>query len=449
MKLNTSYWQILSISLPIMIGSAAQNIIVLCDNVFLYHYGGVNSYDFGAIALVGVFYLVIASIGYGFSRGGQIIIARRYGESDYDGLRKSFHSLFAFEFILALILFLLLQFGSPYLFDLFVESEEYYQRCLEYIYPRSYGIFFSYLGVSLIALYTGIARTKFILIDTIVLVLTNVILNYILIFGFGEIEPMGIRGAGLASTIAEVIAFIVFVGYVIIDQRKRAINIFQFTKIDLSIIRQVYDRSMPIVIQSIFGLGSWFLFFALIEQYMGAESLDASNLVRNVYLLLSIPCWGFSAGINTLVSNFIGQQKRQAVLPIIKRTAFLNILITLAFAIPVALWPEVLLYPIFGKEDMSMIAHAHDTLIMLVPIMIIFGCGSIMMNGMMGIGVTKKVMYIQLAATCVYMLFAYLSIVVFSSSTAVAWSVELVYWGFILLLCYIYIHKKSWYSFSV
>ncbi len=59
MKLSTSYKQILSLSVPIMLGSAAQNIIVLSDNVFLYHY---NDLDFAAACIVGVFYLIIASI---------------------------------------------------------------------------------------------------------------------------------------------------------------------------------------------------------------------------------------------------------------------------------------------------------------------------------------------------------------------------------------------------
>ena len=74
MRLKTSYGQIFSISMPIMLGSAAQNLIVLCDNIFLFHY---SSLDFEASGLVGVFYLMIAAIGYGFSRGGQIVIARR------------------------------------------------------------------------------------------------------------------------------------------------------------------------------------------------------------------------------------------------------------------------------------------------------------------------------------------------------------------------------------
>ena len=138
MKLSTSYKQILSLSIPIMLGSAAQNIIVLSDNVFLYHY---SSLDFGAAGLVGVFYLIIASIGYGFSRGGQIIIARRNGEHNYKGAGTDFQSLFIFELALALILFLFLQFGSETFFKMFDYDPETLQKCIEYIKPRSYGVF--------------------------------------------------------------------------------------------------------------------------------------------------------------------------------------------------------------------------------------------------------------------------------------------------------------------
>ena len=77
MQPATSYQQILAISTPIMLGSAVQNIIALSDSVFLYH---LSEGDFAAIGFVGVFYLIVAAIGFGFSKGGQIIIARRMGE---------------------------------------------------------------------------------------------------------------------------------------------------------------------------------------------------------------------------------------------------------------------------------------------------------------------------------------------------------------------------------
>ena len=72
-----SYKEILKLSLPIMIGSAVQNLITLTDTIFL---GRVGEIELGAIGLVGVFYLMIASIGYSFSKAGQIMIARRVGE---------------------------------------------------------------------------------------------------------------------------------------------------------------------------------------------------------------------------------------------------------------------------------------------------------------------------------------------------------------------------------
>jgi Na+-driven multidrug efflux pump len=98
MRLNTSYRQILAISTPIMLGSAAQNVIALSDSVFLYH---LSEQDFAAIGFVGVFYLVVAAIGYGFSRGGQLLIARRMGAMEPEAVGRIFYSMVYYELALA------------------------------------------------------------------------------------------------------------------------------------------------------------------------------------------------------------------------------------------------------------------------------------------------------------------------------------------------------------
>ena len=68
--------RLLFLAIPIMLGSAGQNVIALTDSLFLYRY---DENDFAAVGFVSVFYLVISSIAYGFSKGGQIIISRKYG----------------------------------------------------------------------------------------------------------------------------------------------------------------------------------------------------------------------------------------------------------------------------------------------------------------------------------------------------------------------------------
>ena len=109
-----------------------------------------------------------------------------------------------FELVLAIGLFCFMQYGCTYFFTLFVDSKEILDKSIAYLNYRSWGVFFSYTGLAMIAFYTGIARTKFILIDTFILGIVNIVLNYGLICGRFGLPEMGIAGAGLASTIAEV-----------------------------------------------------------------------------------------------------------------------------------------------------------------------------------------------------------------------------------------------------
>lgn len=445
MRLSTSYKQILAISVPIMFGSAAQNLIVLTDNIFLFHK---SAQEFAAIGLIGVFYLIISSVGYAISRGGQIVIARRHGESDYEGIGQSFFALFFLELCLCIVLFIFLQFGSAWFFSLFIDNQNLLELCLSYIYPRSYGIFFSFLGVAMIGLYTGIADTTFILIDTFLLALVNLVLNYVLIYGKFGFPEMGIVGAAWASTIAEICAFIAFVLYMLWDKKNRKYSIFTMPKVDIPLMRNLVYISSPIVVQAIIGMGSWFVFFSLVEN-LGQRQLEVSNLVRNVYLILSIPCWGFAAGINTIVSNFIGQHKKNAVIPLIWKTTKINVLMTLAFAIPVIMIPQWVLYPLFGSEDMSLIYEAGNLFYILLIILFLFSIGAIFFNGLAGTGATMDGLKLQGFSSVIYLAYIYITIKVLNLSLEWAWSAEILYWIMMFAMSYFYLKTEKWKSLNV
>ena len=113
MQLEITYRRIWAIAAPIMLGSAVQNVIALSDSIFLYH---LSEQDFAAIGFVGVFYLVIAAIGYGFSKGGQIMIARRMGEGKPREVGRTFYAMLYFELFLALVMFLIMQYGCAWFF---------------------------------------------------------------------------------------------------------------------------------------------------------------------------------------------------------------------------------------------------------------------------------------------------------------------------------------------
>ena len=121
-----------------MIGGASQNIIALTDSIFLYHY---DQLMFAAMGFVGVYYLIIAAIGYGFSRGGQILIARKMGEKNKVAIGQIVHMMVLFELVMATVMFFFMRYGSEWLFTKLASSETIIQHSLSYIKYRSVGAF--------------------------------------------------------------------------------------------------------------------------------------------------------------------------------------------------------------------------------------------------------------------------------------------------------------------
>lgn len=445
MRSSTSYGKILSISAPIMLGSAAQNVIALTDSVFLYH---VSEEDFASIGFASVFYLIVAAIGFGFSRGGQIMIARRIGEGNPMEVGRTFYAMLYFELGLSVFMFFFMKYGCYYFFQLFVDSDIIFQKSLEYISYRSWGVFFSYAGVAIIALYTGIARTWFILVDAIFLAGFNIVLDYVLVFGHWGFPEMGIAGAGLASSISEMVAFAVFIVFILLDKKSRGYALFRIPAIDMELIRTEFRLSTPMVMQALVGLGSWFVFFSIVEN-LGERQLAITNLVRMVYLILSIPTWGFSTGVNTMVSNFIGQQKRQAVLPIIWKTAKISWMTTMVMTIPILLFPHEILYPLLGEQNAFLIDEARPVFYVLAGILTAFSIGGVYFNGLAGTGATYYGFKMQLVCAIGYLIYIYIEVNYTNGGLVWAWAAEMFYWIAILLLSIWYIRSRQWHILQV
>lgn len=447
-----------------MIGSAVQNLITLTDTIFL---GRVGEIELGAIGLVGVFYLMIASIGYSFSKAGQIMIARRIGADEQEKIGSVFYSMLAFALSLAFLLFLFMQFGADYFFAIFINNKDIYNACIAYLDYRSTGIFFSYAGVIIVALYTGVARTQVIIYNAVVLGIANTILNYGLIFGQWGLPEMGIAGAGLASTIAEGLAFIVFILYILWDKQNRSYGLFgqpavarqnatttlddsttldqnapkKTSRINLDIIKAQLKLSTPIVLQSVVGMGSWFIFFIIIED-MGKTELAISNIMRAVYLLFMIPCWGFASSINTLTSNLIGQNKIDEVFGVTTKTAILCFGVTMLCTASLLIAPDIILR--IGTDNPDLIKASMKLVWPLTGILAFFSVGAIYFNGLVGTGATNQALLLQLICVVFYLIYIYVVVHLLACSLEVAWLAELYYWIIGLITSAWYLKSERW-----
>lgn len=99
------------------------------------------------------------------------------------------------------------------------------------------------------ALYIGITRTKVLTMNAVVMALVNVLLDYILIFGKFGMPEMGIKGAAIASVMAEAasLAFFLIYTYAKVDFKKFGLNHWQ--KIDFSLLGRILSISCFTMVQ--------------------------------------------------------------------------------------------------------------------------------------------------------------------------------------------------------
>ena len=210
MQTKYTYKEIWLIAYPILISLLMEQMIGMTDTAFL---GRVGEVELGAAAIAGVFYMVIFMVAFGFSIGTQILMARRNGEQQYREIGELLYQGIYFQMGLAAVMFLLSYCFSPIILKKIVTSEHIYEAATSYLHWRVFGAFFSFSAVIFRAFFLGTTQTKTLTLNSVVMVLSNVVFNYILIFGKCGLPALGIAGAAIGSSLAELVSLLFFILY--------------------------------------------------------------------------------------------------------------------------------------------------------------------------------------------------------------------------------------------
>lgn len=200
-----SYKQIWRVAYPILVSLLMEQMIVLTDTAFM---GRVGEVELGAAAIAGVFYMVIFMAGHGFCVGTQILIARRNGERRYGEVGQVFYQGLYFLMALAAVLFVACQMYADEILSMMISSPNILAKAEDYIHWRVYGFFFAFAGGMFRSFYVGTTQTKTLTLNSIVMVLSNVVFNYVLVFGKCGLPALGIAGAAIGSSLAELVSLV-------------------------------------------------------------------------------------------------------------------------------------------------------------------------------------------------------------------------------------------------
>lgn len=437
MRTSISTREIWRIAVPIMIGNLAQTLITFTDTAFLGHLGVVA---LGASMMAGLYYFVFTTMAMGFAVGIQIIVARRFGERQYEKIGSIFQHGALFIFLFGIVLFLIMNTFTGKLLNFIIDSQNIYAGAMEYMNYRQYGIIFVCFNYLYRSLYVGLSNTKVITFSTIIMATVNIVMDYALIFGKLGLPEMGIGGAALASFMAEVTATIFFTTYTYIALGKKNYGLFKRHRFDKDLTFNIFKIAGPTMFQKLFSFSAWFIFFIFVEK-MGEEAIGVSSIVRSVYMIMFIPVFGFLATSNTLTSRIIGAGRPGEVMPTLYKVTLNCFLCCIPFIVVCAAFPMTVMR--IYTEDLALAQLAIPSIYVICGAIAFQAVGSIFFEAVSGTGNTNAALWLEFGILLIYIGYIWMMTHT-ATDVALVWTCEYVYGALIAFVSYLYVKYANW-----
>ena len=430
--------QILKIALPISLALLVPQINFVTNNIFL---SGLGETELGTAGITGVFYLVFALVGNGLNSGLQGLIARRAGENRPEEIGKLFGQSIWIAMLFAAAGLLITYLFGPYFLSASLHSPTVRTEATGFLKIRVIGLPFLYLFQLGNAFLVGTNNSRYMKYAFTIEALLNIFLDYVLINGYLGFPKVGFNGAAIASVIAEVVAVLVVFSIIMYKNMHLRFGLFKTLRFNKPLASLIFRQSSPLVMQFLISIMSWLLFYILIEN-KGERQLAISNTMRNIFGVFGIFVWAFASTSNAMVSNIIGQNKKDKVEFLIKKIMVLSFGFTSLLCLLLNLFPDIFL-SVFGRDESFTIEAIPVIRIVSIGVLCM-SIATVWLNAVTGTGNTRINLLIEIVTISIYTIYIWMVLKVWNLSLVWAWGSELLYWTVLFTLSFLYIRSGRW-----
>lgn len=438
MILDYSYKQLLKVAVPMMISGFIQSIVMITDSAFISRY---STDAFDAVGNGGLLYITMYMCLTGMGDGAQIIIARRFGSNQASRIGRIFGTSAITNLILAILLFVLLYFVMPAQIMAYSKYDTIATLQGQFIQIRSFALFFAFITITIQAFFLAKGKTWVVLIAAIITASSNILMDYVLIFGEYGFPKMGVEGAALASTLADGLGMLFLLIFLLVSEEARNLKLFRNFSFNARSMRELLKVGSPLMLQGFLALATWTVFFIWLER-KGQFDLTVSQTIRSIYFLAFVPIWGFAAATKTYVSQYLGAERSEEI-PIIQRRIQLLTICLLFVSFHGAIFYPKTLVSLINPNELYLEKSA-EILQFIVGSIVIFACISVYLQTIHGSGNTLHSMLIELATVFIYSFASYALIVVWEVDVFWIWSVEYIYFISLGGLSILYLKTVDW-----
>ncbi len=294
--------KILSLALPIM---AQQFMLALVSASDAFMLGGLNQSSLSAVSLASqvtfVFNLILTAL----TIGENMFVAQYYGKKDYVGVRKS-SMLVLIYVVMAAVLFMAFTIMIPEsLMRAFTNDETLILYGAKYL--KVVGI--SYLFSGALQVMQGLLKNcGYVIKSTIVsiiVVILNIVLNLLFIYGYLGFPRMEIVGAAVATLLSNIIGFLIVL-FMLFQKKELWIHLTDFKDRSEPIGRKFLHHVTPVLLNElVWGMG--FTMYSVILGHLGDDAIAANSIANITKNLLICVCSGFGYSGSIIIGNLLGE----------------------------------------------------------------------------------------------------------------------------------------------
>lgn len=290
---------LVALAMPIIGTSFIQMAYNMTDMLWL---GNLGSKAVAAVGTAGFFIwfgqalMIISKV------GAEVGVSQAVGKKNEIEAKNYIRSSIKLNIILSLSYSLLLILLRKPLIGFFnLGDEEVISMAITYLVIVSVGICFNFINPILTGIFNGSGDSKTPFYINTLGLLINIILDPVLIYGFGPFPKLGVTGAAVATVLAQLVVTLGF----IYSMKGKSESYFKFNlkeKLEGKYIKRIFKLGMPVAIQS--GL---FAFFSMIIARIVADWGATAIAVQKVGSQIEAISWMTAGGFSTALGAFVGQ----------------------------------------------------------------------------------------------------------------------------------------------
>ncbi len=269
---------------PIALSMLLTSILGFLDSAMMSHY---DTYGVSAINFASQFLMIFGPAFFGIVTGINIYTVQYYQRKEYRHLSDFFKLGLVLMLPVALLYFTLVQLFNVQIINFFIDSSSHTgQMAIDYLKIISFNTFLMPIDMMFIYQFRAIKKPKIPLVISTLQSITNIILNFFLIFGIFGFPELGISGAAIATVLTRLIY--VFVQITIANRLKAPFiqNFRSKFSLEFSFIKEMLKRIWPLVLVEL-GFGIARVIYTKLYSYAPIDQYNAMQIAQLISFMLN------------------------------------------------------------------------------------------------------------------------------------------------------------------